>query len=88
MRLAWIDAPEMAQVPDGVNARSSLRSRLRLGSSVTLRPQTIDRYGRTVAELIGEVNLNLAQVEEGMAYPLRGPEATPTGSVWTSATPD
>jgi endonuclease YncB( thermonuclease family) len=23
VRLAWIDAPEMAQVPDGVNARSS-----------------------------------------------------------------
>lgn len=88
VRLAWIDAPEMAQVPDGVNARSSLRSRLRLGSSVTLRPQTIDRYGRTVAEVIGEVNLNLAQVEEGMAYPLRGPAAIPTGSTWTSATPE
>jgi hypothetical protein len=31
----------MAQAPDGANARSYLQSRLRLGSSVTLRPQTI-----------------------------------------------
>ena len=71
IRLACIDAPEMAQAPDGANARSYLQSRLRLGSSVTLRPQTVDRYGRTVAEVIGEVNLNLALVEDGMAFAYR-----------------
>jgi endonuclease YncB( thermonuclease family) len=70
-RLACIDAPEMAQAPDGANARSYLQSRLRLGSSVTLRPQTVDRFGRTVAEVIGEVNLNLALVEDGMAFAYR-----------------
>ena len=68
VRLACIDAPEMAQAPDGANARSYLQSRLRLSSSVTLRPQTVDRYGRTVAEVIGEMNLNLAMVEDGMAF--------------------
>jgi endonuclease YncB( thermonuclease family) len=71
IRLACIDAPEMAQAPDGANARSYLQSRLRLGSSVTLRPQTVDRFGRTVAEVIGEVNLNLALVEDGMAFAYR-----------------
>lgn len=60
IRLACIDAPEMAQTADGANARSSLQSRLRLGSSVTLKAQTVDRFRRTVPEVIGEVNLNLA----------------------------
>ena len=87
VRLACIDAPEMAQALDGANARRYLQSRLRLGSSVTLRPQTVDRYGRTVAEVIGEINLGLAMVEDGMAFPLRGPAATPTASTWASATP-
>ncbi len=71
IRLACIDAPEMAQAPDGANARRYLQTRLRLGSSVTLRPQTVDRFGRTVAEVIGEVNLNLALVEDGMAFAYR-----------------
>jgi endonuclease YncB( thermonuclease family) len=71
VRLACIDAPEMAQAPYGANARSYLQSRLRLGSSVTLRPQTVDRYGRTVAEVIGEINLGLAMVEDGMAFAYR-----------------
>jgi endonuclease YncB( thermonuclease family) len=71
VRLACIDAPEMAQAPDGGNARNHLQTRLRLGSSVTLRPQAVDRFGRTVAEVIGEVNLNLALVEDGMAFAYR-----------------
>jgi endonuclease YncB( thermonuclease family) len=68
IRLACIHAPGMAQAPDGANARRYLQSRLRLGSSVTLRPQTVDRFARPMAEVIGEVNLNLAQVEDGMAF--------------------
>ena len=28
----------------------------------------LERYGRTVAEVIGEVNLNLAMVEDGQAF--------------------
>ncbi len=42
----------MAQAPDGASARSYPQSRLRLGSSVTLRNQTVGRFGRTVAEVI------------------------------------
>ncbi|MCT0199580.1 thermonuclease family protein [Synechococcus sp. CS-1325] len=66
------------QAPHGAQARSYLLSRLRLGFSVTLRPQTVDRYGRTVAEVFSGVTINLALMEDGMAYPLRGPAATPT----------
>ncbi len=36
-----------------------------------LIPQTIDRYGHTVAEVIGTVNLNLALVEDDMAFAYR-----------------
>ncbi|WP_233130351.1 thermonuclease family protein [Synechococcus sp. 1G10] len=39
IRLACIDAPEMAQAPYGAQARSYLQSRLRLGSSVIIRPR-------------------------------------------------
>jgi endonuclease YncB( thermonuclease family) len=72
--LRWPPAPEgfpisdREQAPDGANARNSLQCRRRLSSSVTLRPQTIDRYSRTVEEVIDEVNLNLALVEDGMAF--------------------
>ena len=38
---------------------------------MTLRPQTVDRLGRTVAEVIGEVNLNVALVEVGQAFVYR-----------------
>ena len=63
--------PKRPRAPDGANARRYLQSRLRLGSSVILRPQAVDRYGRMVAEVIGEVNLNLALVEDGMAFAYR-----------------
>ncbi len=71
IRLACIDAPEMAQAPYGAQARSYLQSRMRLGSSVTLRPQTVDRFGRTVAEVFSGVNINLAMVEDGIAFAYR-----------------
>jgi len=71
VRLACIDAPEMAQAPYGSQARRYLQTRLPVGSSVRLIPQTTDRYGRTVAEVIGEVNLNLALVEDGLAFAYR-----------------
>jgi endonuclease YncB( thermonuclease family) len=44
---------------------------MRLGSSVTLRPHAEDRFVRTVAVVIGEVNLNLGLVEVGMAFAYR-----------------
>ncbi|MCP9819997.1 thermonuclease family protein [Synechococcus sp. Cruz-9H2] len=71
VRLACIDAPEIAQAPHGEQARRYLQSRLRIGSNVRLIPQTIDRYGRTVAEVIGTVNRNLAMVEDGQAFAYR-----------------
>ena len=71
VRLACIDAPEMAQAPYGAQSRAYLQTRLRIGAPVTILPQTIDRYGRTVAEVIGEVNLNLAMVEDGQAFAYR-----------------
>ncbi|MFS6826144.1 hypothetical protein [Cyanobium sp. ATX-6F1] len=45
------------------------------------------RYGRTVAEVIGEINLGLAMAEYGLAYPLREPAATPISSTWANAMP-
>ena len=71
VRLACIDAPEMAQAPYGAQSRNYLQTRLRIGAPVTILPQTVDRYGRTVAEVIGEVNLNLAMVEDGQAFAYR-----------------
>jgi endonuclease YncB( thermonuclease family) len=71
VRLACIDAPELAQSPWGAMARHYLAERLPRGSTVTIRPQTTDRYGRTVAEVIGEINLNLVMVEDGQAFAYR-----------------
>ncbi|WP_233130298.1 thermonuclease family protein [Synechococcus sp. 1G10] len=71
VRLACIDAPELAQAPYGEQARRYLQSRLRISSNVRLIPKAIDRYGRTVAEVIGAVNLNLAMVEDGQAFAYR-----------------
>ncbi len=69
IRLACIDAPETAQVPQGGLAREALKRLAPLGSEVSLRPQTIDRYGRTVAEVIrGGENVNLTLVRTGQAF--------------------
>lgn len=32
---------------------------------MTIKNKTVDRFGRTVAEVIGGVNINLALVEDG-----------------------
>ena len=71
VRLACIDAPEMAQAPYGQQARSYLQQRLAMGREVTLQTQTIDKYGRTVAEVISDININLAMVEDGQAFAYR-----------------
>jgi len=71
VRLACIDAPELAQSPYGAAARAYLRQRLPLGAPVTLDVHTTDRYGRLVAEVIGEINLGLALVEDGQAFTYR-----------------
>ena len=42
-----------------------------MGREVTLHTQTIDKYGRTVAEVISDININLALVEDGLAFAYR-----------------
>jgi len=71
VRLACIDAPEIAQSPWGQQARRYLQQRLPIGREVTLEVKTTDRYGRTVAEVISDINLNLALVEDGQAFAYR-----------------
>lgn len=72
VRLACIDAPEMAQAPYGENARQKLQELVPVGSSVTLNPVDKDRYGRIVAEVIKQnFNMNLSMVQSGAAVAYR-----------------
>jgi endonuclease YncB( thermonuclease family) len=71
VRLACIDAPETAQSPWGQQARRYLQQRLPIGREVTLEVKTTDRYGRNVAEVISDINLNLGMVEDGQAFAYR-----------------
>ncbi|NDG75340.1 MAG: thermonuclease family protein [Synechococcaceae bacterium WB8_1B_136] len=71
VRLACIDAPELAQEPYGQQARRYLQQRLPIGAPVTLEIKATDRYGRLVAEVIGEINIGLALVEDGQAFAYR-----------------
>ena len=71
VRLACIDAPETAQSPYGIASRNQLKALLPLGSTVSLRVQAVDRYGRTVAEVIGKGVINLAMVQSGQAFAYR-----------------
>ena len=82
IRVACIDAPEMAQRPYGAAARQRLQELAPVGSAESLREVKNDRYGRTVAEVVRNGrSVDLALVRSGAAYPLRGPAATPTGSI-------
>lgn len=68
-RLGCIDAPEMSQRPAGPAARAALQQLLPVGTTVTLKVKTTDRYGRTVAEVFdGARNINQALVGSGMAF--------------------
>ena len=71
VRLACIDAPETAQSPYGMASRNHLKALLPLGSKVSLRVQSVDRYGRSVAEVIGKGPVNLAMVQSGQAFVYR-----------------
>ena len=71
VRLACIDAPETAQSPYGQQARTYLQQRLPIGREVSLNIKTTDRYGRSVAEVISDININLALVEDGKAFAYR-----------------
>ena len=71
VRLACIDVPETAQRPYGQQARTYLRQRLPIGREVSLNIKTTDRYGRSVAEVLSGVTINLALVEDGQAFAYR-----------------
>jgi micrococcal nuclease len=71
IRLACIDAPEMAQGLAGQDARVALAEMVKSGP-LEIKPQTTDKYGRTVAELfVGGKNVNLALVRGGHAFAYR-----------------
>lgn len=68
VRLACIDAPETAQGVIGTQSTATL-SALLSGGNLKLKAQTIDRYGRTVAEVIASgQNVNVALVKRGAAF--------------------
>lgn len=67
VRLAEIDAPEKAQ-PFGDRSRQHL-AELCYRKAAHIRPQTTDRYGRTVARVECEGHdANAEQVRAGMAW--------------------
>jgi len=69
IRFACIDAPELKQ-PMGEESRNHLRSLLnRGGNKIKVEPITVDRYGRTVAQLWNSYGLLQSQMAiSGMAY--------------------
>ena len=69
VRLACIDAPETSQSPYGMEARQALQKLLPVGTGVTMRTKAIDRYGRTVGEVLkGSTNINQSLVGSGNAF--------------------
>lgn len=67
IRLANIDAPEKKQA-FGMAAKEAM-SGLIYGKTVEVRPQTVDKYGRTVAVvLMNGVDVNALMVTKGLAW--------------------
>jgi endonuclease YncB( thermonuclease family) len=70
IRLHQIDAPEKSQ-DFGARSKQSL-SDLVSGKQVSVEVATTDKYGRTVGKvLVGDVDANLEQVKQGMAWVYR-----------------
>ncbi|MCP9826117.1 thermonuclease family protein [Synechococcus sp. EJ6-Ellesmere] len=64
-------APGTAQGESETRATAALRQLL-AGGVVVIRPQTVDRYGRNVAEVVcSGRNVNLELVKSGAAYVYR-----------------
>jgi endonuclease YncB( thermonuclease family) len=71
IRLACTDAPETAQGQSGAVATQTLKQLLAAGP-LEIKPQIVDRYGRTVADVYaGGRNINLEMVRIGAAYAYR-----------------
>lgn len=76
VRLAFIDAPELAQSPYGLRARAYLRSLLYVNEPVQARIYDTDAYGRLIAEIIrlrDDGNCGLRLVLAGYAARFRCP---------------
>lgn len=72
VRLACIDAPEIAQAPYGQQSKTQLLNLLSANPDVALRPIDTDRYGRLVAEIFSQgTNINLSLVQSGHAIAYR-----------------
>ena len=85
-RMAYIDSLETAQRPYGAASRQRLQELAPVGSVVSLRPQTIDKYGRTVAEMFRNgQNVNLAMVSSGAAFAYRRYLGACDGSTYLGA---
>lgn len=70
IRLAEIDAPELDQ-PYG-NKSKQMLSDLVFGKDVTVKVQTIDKYGRTVGRIYqSDTDANLTMVKQGGAWAYR-----------------
>jgi len=78
IRLAGIDAPERGQ-PFGTRARQAA-AKLVFGKVVEVRPETLDRYGRIVAEIVLPDGRSLTQmlVALGMAWHYKRYSSDPT----------
>ena len=78
IRLAFIDAPELAQSPYGIAARAYFRSLLYVHEPVEARIYGTDAYGRLIAEIIrlrDYGNCGLRLVVGGYAALLQCPTA-------------
>ena len=86
IRLACIDAPETTQVPYGIASRTQLQQLLPVGSLVSLKVQTKDRFRRTVAEVFrNDRSVNLAMVQSGQAFAYRKYLAACNGGAYLAA---
>lgn len=86
VRLACIDAPEMAQAPYGQQSKAQLQSWLPTGTTVSLRPVDVDRYDRLVAEVFSQnTNINLSMVQSGHAVAYRQYLSKCNGSEYLNA---
>ena len=71
VRIACIDAPETSQRPWGARSTALLKQLTPVGSELSLKVQTMDHYGRTVAELLnrrGNVNQLMVKADQVFAY--------------------
>jgi endonuclease YncB( thermonuclease family) len=67
IRLAFCDAPEKKQA-FGARAKQAM-SELVFGKDIELRPHAIDRYGRTVAQVVVDgKDVGLEMLRQGMAW--------------------